>query len=489
MKTPSKTEMTKKEFEVRYLQQNDRIKEIIEREKGLNKGLTTKQLTMIAIGGAIGTGLFLGSGLAISTAGPSVIISYAIGALIALLLMGALSEMTVAHPTSGSFGAYAERYLNTWSGFSVRYSYWFCLVCAVGTEVTAIAIYMKYWFPTVPGIVWILLFAGLLIYVNATSVNMFGAVEYWLSLIKIVAITAFIILAVYVIVGADSSSGIGVQNYTNDGGFFPNGLWGMWIAIFISLFSYLSIEMIAVSAGEAKEPERAVPIALKSAVVRLILFYIVSLSLMLMIVPWGVAGIEVSPFVKVMEILNIPGAAGIVNFVVLVAALSAMNSQLYTSTRMMFSLSRAGYAPKIFGKLSKRSVPTLALATSVIGIAIATVYTVVSPETAFTTMISISSFGAMFTWFMIFITHLAFRKTWNEIGGRKLPVKMIGYPFTSILGAALVFSVVISTWYSENFKETLIYGIPWLILITAVYFVWKKIQPDQDGVESQEEAL
>lgn len=237
----------------------DRIHEIMEREKGLNRALTTRQLTMVAIGGAIGTGLFLGSGLAIGTAGPSVIISYSIGAVIALLLMGCLAEMTIAHPTSGSFGAYAERYINPWSGFTVRYSYWFCLICAVGTEVTAVAIYMKYWFPTIPGIVWVLLFSAVLIFVNATSVNMFGRVEYWFSFIKVVAIVGFIILAAYVLVGTGGNPDIGPQNYTVSGGFFPNGFWGMWIAVFISLFSYLSIEMIAVSAGEAEEPEKAVP--------------------------------------------------------------------------------------------------------------------------------------------------------------------------------------------------------------------------------------
>ena len=466
---------------------DNHLQDIIDREKGLRRGLTTPQLTMIAIGGAIGTGLFLGSGFAISTAGPSVIISYGIGALIALLLMGCLSEMTVAHPTSGSFGAYAERYINPWAGFSVRYSYWFCLVCAVGTEVTAVAIYMKYWFPTVPAIVWILLFSGMLLLVNATSVNLFGAVEYWLSFIKIVAITGFILLAVYVIVGADPGSNIGPQNYTNNGGFFPNGIWGMWIAIFISLFSYLSIEMIAVSAGEAQDPEKAVPIALRSAVFRLILFYLLTLSLMLMIVPWGAAGIDKSPFVKVMEIVGIPGAAGVMNFVILVAALSAMNSQLYVSTRMMFSLSRAGFAPKRFGKLSKRAVPTAALATSAIGIAIATLYSVISPSTAFATMISISSFGAMFTWFMIFVTHLYFRKQWDRMGGRQLPVRMIGYPYLTILGAVLLLLVVLSTWYSPDFKATLILGIPWLIIITIAYFIWKKVNEKKDSTAVKNE--
>ncbi|MEG0384697.1 MAG: amino acid permease [Solibacillus sp.] len=456
------------------MKNDNSFQDIIEREKGLHRSLTTGQLTMIAIGGAIGTGLFLGSGLAIGLAGPSVIVSYAIGALIALLLMGCLAEMTVAHPVTGSFGAYAERYINPWAGFTVRYSYWFSLVCAIGTEVTAVAVYMKYWFPTVPAIVWIVIFAAILMYVNLTSVKMFGAVEYWFSFIKIVAITGFIILAVYVVVGADSSSAIGIQNYTNDGGFFPNGMWGMWIAVFISLFSYLSIEMIAVSAGEAKDPEKAVPIALRSAVVRLVLFYLLTLSLMLMIVPWGAAGVDKSPFVKVMEIVNIPGAAAIMNFVVLVAALSAMNSQLYISTRMMFSLSRGGFAPKILGKLNKKSVPSIALFTSVIGIVFATIFTVVKPDSAFALMISLSSFGAMFAWFMIFVTHLFFRRKWNATNGRKLPVRMIGFPYLTILGAVLLASVVLSTWFSPDFKATLTLGFPWLLFISICYFIWKR---------------
>ncbi len=450
------------------------FQDIIEREKGLSRSLTTAQLTMIAIGGAIGTGLFLGSGLAIGLAGPSVIVSYAIGALIALLLMGCLSEMTVAHPVTGSFGAYAEKYINPWAGFTVRYSYWFSLVCAIGTEVTAVAIYMKYWFPTVPAIVWIVLFAAILMYVNATTVKVFGVVEYWFSFIKVVAITAFIILATYVIVGADATSAIGIHNYTSNGGFFPNGFSGMWIAVFISLFSYLSIEMIAVSAGEAKDPEKAVPIALRSAVVRLIVFYLITLSLMLMIVPWNMAGAEISPFVKVMQIVDIPGAAAIMNFVVLIAALSAMNSQLYISTRMMFSLSRGGYAPKILGRLNKKSVPSIALLASVIGIVFATIFTIVKPDTAFTLMISLSSFGAMFAWFMIFVTHLYFRKSWNESNGRKLPVRMIGYPYLTIFGALLLASVVLATWFSPDFRPTLLLGFPWLIFITICYFIWKR---------------
>lgn len=463
----------------------NQFQKIIDREKGLHRGLTTGQLTMIAIGGAIGTGLFLGSGFAIGFAGPSVLISYAIGAVIAFLLMGCLAEMTVAHPTSGSFGAFAEHYINPWAGFAVRYSYWACIVAAVGTEISAVAVYMKYWFPDAPGWLWIVLFSAVLIYVNATSVKMFGSVEYWFSMVKIVAIVSFILLGAYVVFGSSSQPEIGFHNYTEQGGFLPNGWWGMWVAVIVALFSYLSIEMIAVTAGEAQEPEKAVPRALRSTVVRLIVFYLLTLCLMLAIVPWKSAGVDKSPFVKVMELLSIPGAGGIMNFVVLIAALSAMNSQLYITTRMMFSLSRAGYAPKRFGALSKKGVPTSALWLSTIGIALAAVLEAVAPDQSFMLMMGISLFGAMFTWFMIFVTHLFFRKKWEASGGRKLPVRMIGYPYLTLLGAGLMLAIIITTWFTDAFQMTLIVGVPWMIFITVAYWIWSKSASKRSGLAEE----
>ncbi|CAM3465505.1 MULTISPECIES: amino acid permease [Brevibacillus] len=452
----------------------NQFQKIMDREGGLQRGLTTGQLTMIAIGGAIGTGLFLGSGFAIGFAGPSVLISYAIGAVIAFLLMGCLAEMTVAHPTSGSFGAFAEHYINPWAGFAVRYSYWACIVAAVGVEISAVAVYMKYWFPTAPGWIWIVLFSAVLIYVNATSVKMFGSVEYWFSMIKIVAIVSFILLGAYVVFGTSGSPEIGFHNYTDQGGFLPNGWWGMWVAVIVALFSYLSIEMIAVTAGEAQDPEKAVPKALRSTVVRLIVFYLLTLTLMLAIVPWKGAGVDKSPFVKVMELFSIPGAGGIMNFVVLIAALSAMNSQLYITTRMMFSLSRAGYAPKRFGTLSKKGVPTSALSLSTIGIALAAILEAVAPDESFILMMGISLFGAMFTWFMIFVTHLFFRRKWEASGGRRLPVRMIGFPYLTLLGAGLMLAIMFTTWFTDAFQMTLLVGVPWMILITLAYWLWKR---------------
>ncbi|MFF2876548.1 amino acid permease [Gottfriedia sp. NPDC057991] len=444
-----------------------------EQEKGLKRELKTSQLTMIAMGCAIGTGLFLGSGLAIKTAGPSVLLSYAVGAFIVLLLMGCLAEMTVAHPTSGSFGTIAEKYIHPMAGYLVRYSYWVAQVLAVGVEVSAIAVYMKYWFPTVPGIVWIAFFAAVLIYINATSVNTFATFEYWFSMIKVSAIVGFILLGSYVLFGSSHHANIGVENLTNDGGFMPFGWWGMWVAVFISLFSFLGTEMIAVTAGEAKEPDIAVPKALKATVFRLSIFYVLTIAIMLIIVPWKSAGVDESPFVKVMEILNIPFASGLMNFIILTAALSAMNSQLYASTRMVYSLSKTNHAPNILGKVSKKGVPANALAVSTIGIVVAGIVNAILPDSSYSFMMGISMFGAMFTWMTIFISHLFFRRKWEQSGGRKLPVKMIGFPYFTILGAILLLGLTITSWFT-GFKIMLQFGIPWLIVLSVAYLFINK---------------
>ncbi|WP_370679294.1 amino acid permease [Comamonas sp. GB3 AK4-5] len=452
------------------------FEDIVRRESGLKQQLSAGQMAMIAIGGAVGTGLFLGSGFAIGFAGPSVLLSYAIGALISLLLMGCLAEMTVAHPTSGSFGAYAEHYIAPWAGFLVRYAYWAAVVLAVGTEVTAVGLYMGYWYPDVPRWIWVALFSAALIAVNMMSVKAFGAVEYSFSLIKIVAIVAFILVGAWVVFGAPTP-GVGFANYVNNGGFFPNGLWGTWVGVVIAIFSYLSIEMIAVAAGEAKDPQRAITSAFRSTMVRLVVFYLATIALMLAIVPWAQAGKNGSPFVTVMQATGIPGAAGIINFVVLIAALSAMNSQLYITTRMMFSLSRAGHAPAVLGRVHANGVPLPALLLSCLGIAVATIFNIVNPEQSFMLMMAVSMFGAMFTWFMIFVTHLFFRTRRQHLGREATSFRMWGFPATTLLGAALMFAALVSTLFTDVFRLTLLTGIPFLLVLAAVYRLWYRKAP------------
>jgi L-asparagine transporter-like permease len=470
-------------LELAGTQMNDRVgfDHIIEREHGLRRTLSARRMSMIAIGGAIGTGLFLGCGLAIGLAGPGVLISYAIGALIALLLMGCLVEMTVAHPTTGSFGAYAEYYLGPLAGFLVRYAYWIGNVLAVGTEVTAIALYMRLWFPGLPGWVSIVGFSALLILVNARSVNVFGAIEYWFSTVKVTAIVLFIILASYFLwratsappaAGTIAAAGVGFHNYLDHGGFLPHGVWGAWVAVIVAIFSYFSIEMIAVAAGEAAQPQVAARRAFRSTVLRLILFYLLTLALVLAIVPWTVAGVDESPFVKVMRALAVPGAADIFNFVILVAALSAMNSQLYITTRMMFSLARAGCAPARFGRLNRRGVPLQALLLSSIGVAVAAALSVLAPRSAFVLMVSISAFGSLFAWMMIFLTHYSFRRAQERRGQPPAPLRMPGFPATTLLGAALMAAVLLTSVLTEAFRMTLLFGLPFLGVLCLVYQLW-----------------
>jgi AAT family amino acid transporter len=447
-----------------------RFDDITEREQGLHRNLTASQLSMIAIGGAIGTGLFLGSGFAIGFAGPSVLISYLIGAFITLLLMGCMAEMTVAHPTSGSFGAWAEFYISPLAGFLVRYTYAAGVIFALGTEVTAIAVYMHFWFPSVAGWIWICAFSLLIVAVNAFNVSLFGAIEYVFSSLKLTAIFIFLTLGSWVVFSHNHDASIGFHNYVAYGGFFPRGLSGMWVAVLVSLFSYFSIEMIAVAAGEAEDPQEAITKAFRVTMLRLFLFYILTLALILAIAPWNTLamGTTQSPFVTVMTRTHIAAAAGVVNFVILIAALSAMNSQLYTTTRMLFSLSRAGFAPRNLGKLTRNGVPISALFVSTIGIAVAAVLNVRYHERSFLLMLALSMFGPMFTWLMIFITHLSFRRRHQH---DRFAFRMWGYPYTSLLGAALMLAALFTTLFTREFQPAMIYGVPFLIVLTVAYYL------------------
>jgi len=444
------------------------FEQIVAREQGLHRRLGSARLSMIALGGAIGTGLFLGSAFAIGLAGPGVLVSYAIGALVALLLAGCLAEMTLAHPVTGSFGAFAEYYLGPLAGFLVRYTYWTCIVLAVGTEVSAVAVYMRFWFPAVPGWCWVLGFSATLIAINACSVGAFGLVEYWFSAIKVTAILAFIALATWILLrGGGPASGMGLRNYSGYGGFLPHGAWGVWVAVIVALFSYLSIEMIAVAAGEAEDPGRTVRRAFRVTAVRLVLFYLATLALILALVPWPSVGTQESPFVRVMRLLGIPAAAGVCNLVILIAALSAMNSQLYITSRTLFSLARAGEAPPRFGVVSARGIPLQALMMSSIGVAAAAVANVLAPAGAYLAMVSVSAFGALFTWMMIFLTHYRFRRAQGPAAPGAF--RMAGFPLTTLTGAALMAAVLVTSAFTAQFRLTLVFGLPFLGLLVCIY--------------------
>src|SRR3984885_14234517 len=266
---------------------------IASREAGLHKDLSRRQLIMIGLGGAIGTGLFMGSGQAIGYAGPAVILSFAIAALAAAAIVFSLSEMAVVHPSAGSFGTYAEIYLNPWAGMVVRYTYWLAQVIAVGGEAVAAGLYMTFWFPTTPVWMWSVGFAFTLLYFNSRSVNNFGTIEYWFALIKVVAIVIFIILGLVTILGIGTQP-VGFHNLTGlPGGFMPHGFGGVWMAVIIGILSFNGIEVIAVTSGEAKDPVRAIPAALRTMALRLFLFYVLALAIVVTFVPWTETGATV----------------------------------------------------------------------------------------------------------------------------------------------------------------------------------------------------
>ncbi len=453
----------------------DRHAEALANEHGLARQLTERQMSMIALGGAIGTGLFLGSALAVRTAGPAVILSYIFTSLIALLLMYCLSEMAVAHPTAGSFGVYADLYVSPWAGFVVRYTYWAAQSIAVGGEAVAAAIYTQWWFPHTPIWLWVVVYSVLLIVINATSVGAFGTFEYWFSMIKVTAIAVFIVLGAAVLLGVHQQQPIGLANFHANGGFLAKGWTGVWLALAFVIFSFIGTEIVAVTAGEAHDPERSVPRAMRTMLFRLVIFYVGAITVLVGVIPWTQIqpgqSVTVSPFVRVFDVMHVPIAAQIVNFVVLTAALSGMNCCLYLATRMVFSLARGGYAPAALGRVTRRGAPVPALLMSAIGLAIATVVAIVFPSSAYVYMFGIALFGGLFVWLMIFITHLFFRRRWEAQGGRTLPVRMPFFPITTILGALAVLAIIISTWWVDGMRPTLESGIPWLVALTALYWI------------------
>jgi len=380
------------------------------------------------------------------------------------------------HPTAGSFGTYAETYLNPWAGFVVRYTYWIAQVIAIGGEAVAAGLYMTFWFPTVPVWMWSLGFCAILLYFNSRAVNNFGTVESWFALIKVTAIVLFIILGAASIFGLGLPA-VGFHNLTGlPGGFLPKGLSGLWMAVIVGIFSFNGIEVIAVTSGEAKNPQAAIPAALRTMVFRLFLFYILSITIIVTTIPWTATGVTVvaqSPFVSVFQHSGIAHAAGIMNFVVISAALSSMNTNIYLCSRMLFSLSRGNYAPRRLGTLSRKGVPLAAILLSGAGILIAAGVSIFTPN-AYSYLLGVALFAAILVWMFILASHLSFRRHHDP---SKLPVRMPLFPWMQYAGLLLLAAILVTMGLDSNLYVSWLYGVPWLILISAAYFIWKLRHP------------
>lgn len=442
----------------------------------LSRALTQRQLTMMTIGGAIGVGLFLGSSVTIRLAGPGVILSYLFSAIIAFIVAYSIAEMAITHPVAGSFGVYAQTYLNGWSGFTVRVTYAFVQILAIGAEVTAVAIYFSVWFPAVPQWVWVVGASVGLIAVNGLRVRNFGEFEYWFAIIKVITIVIFILVGIGLILGVGSARAIGFSNLTSHGGFLPNGLKGVWLALGLALTSYMGVEIIGITAGEALQPEKTIPHAMRTVTLRLILFYVLSITVMLSMAPWNQmgSGITGSPFVQVFAKVGIPYAAKIMNLVVITAALSSANTNLYLTSRTLFSLSRGGYLPKGPGSLGRNGVPYIALMLSATGMVAAILLAIFAPSRAFLVLYGVAVAGMFFVWSIILLAHLSFRRSIGKSRVAQLPIRLPFSPYSQIAALIALASIAISTYQVDGLEYSVPSFIVLLLVITAFYSTLKR---------------
>ena len=449
-----------------------------QQEKGLKRGLSARHIRFMALGSAIGTGLFYGSASAIQMAGPAVLLAYLIGGAAVFMVMRALGEMAVHNPVSGSFGQYASTYLGPMAGFILGWTYAFEMIIVCLADVTAFGIYMGFWFPDVARWVWVLGIVFLIGGLNLCNVKVFGEMEFWLSLLKVGAIVAMILggfgIMLFGIHSAGETQASGLSNLWAHGGFMPNGVGGLIASFAVVMFAFGGIEIIGITAGEAKDPQRVIPKAINAVPLRILLFYVLTLFVLMAIYPWPQIGSQGSPFVQIFSNLGIGSAATILNIVVISAAVSAINSDIFGAGRMMYGLAQQGQAPKGFAQLSKQGVPWMTVV--VLGAALlgGVLLNYLIPENVFLVIASIATFATVWVWLMILFTQVAMRRsmTKEQVAELKFPVPFWPYaPAAAIVFMLFVFGVL---GYFPDTQAALLVGAVWIVLLVVAYLLWVK---------------
>ena len=434
-------------------------------ESGLRHQLSAGQMAMVAVGGSIGTGLLLGSAAAMEIAGPAVILSFLLAGFISWTVTMALGELSSLHPAAGSFGLYADLYLSPWAGFISRAGYWIAISVSVGANLVASATYMRYWFPTVPALVWIALFSLLLILVNLRSVGDYGRFEFWFAMIKLATMVTFIIIGGMLLAG-----GRVPPQYAAQGGFFPLGVLAPLLAMTFALYTFGGIEMVAITTGESRSPAE-IPRAVRLTFVTLAVVYLGAIVVLVGVMPWNRVGVSESPFVTVFRTVGIPAASSLMSFVILTAALSGANANLYSASRMLFSLARGGWAPASLGQLNKAGSPQLALLASSYGIVVAVVLEMWVPGNAFVYILSGALFGLMLSWLVSLAAHISCRRRMSSSQVNALPMRSPLGTWGSVLGLTLVTAAILKTWWDS--RVSLISGVSTLLILTAAYIFLK----------------
>ncbi|MBA8880120.1 amino acid permease [Phyllobacterium myrsinacearum] len=442
----------------------------------LARKLKSRHIHMIAIGGAIGVGLFLGSGKAISMAGPGLLLSYAVGGIAVFFIMRALGELLLHKPVAGSFATYAEEYVGPFAGFATGWSYWFMWVVIGMAEITAVGVYIHYWLPNVPQWVPAMVTLAVLYIVNVVAVRLFGELEFWFALIKVVTIVALILggLAVIVFRIGELGQQASFSNLWTHGGFLPFGALGAVLALQMVMFAYQGVELIGVTAGEAENPEDVLPRATNGIIWRILIFYLGALAVIMALLPWNQLDPNTSPFVFVFDKLGLSIAADVINFVVITAAASSCNSGIFSNGRMLFTLARAGQAPRIFGRVSRNHVPFYGITASTAVMSIGVVLNYVVPEQAFIWITSISLVGSLWTWSIIMIAHLGYRRAVARGEANPVHFRMPGAPVANWLVVAFLLMVAVFLGFDPSTRVALYVAPIWFGLLAIAYQFTKR---------------
>lgn len=446
----------------------------------LQRGLNTRHIRFLALGSAIGTGLFYGSATAIKMAGPSVLLAYIVAGIAIYIVMRALGEMAVQNPVSGSFSHYASQYIGPLAGFTTGWTYVFEMIIVALADVTAFGIYMGFWYPDVPRWIWILSLIMFLGAINLIHVKVFGELEFWLSIVKVSAIVAMILGGIGLMFygfHADHSSVVpGIQNLWIYDGFMPHGIAGLVACLSVVVFAFGGIEIIGITAGESQDPKTTLPKAINAVPVRILLFYVLTIFVLMSIFPWNQIGSQGSPFVQIFENLGIQSAATILNIVVITAAVSAINSDVFGAGRMLYGMANRGQAPRIFQKLSRNGVPWMTVVVMAGVLLIGVVLNYLIPENVFVIIASIATFATVWVWLMILLSQVAMRRKLSTAEIKALDFPVFGWPYAPAFAIGFMVFILVMMGYFTDSRPAIYVGITWLALLTIAYRIWVKPQ-------------
>ncbi|MGO4810026.1 amino acid permease [Cupriavidus sp. 2MCAB6] len=442
-------------------------------EETLQRGLKNRHIQLIALGGAIGTGLFLGIAQTIKMAGPSVLLGYAVAGIIAFFIMRQLGEMVVDEPVAGSFSHFANKYCGSFAGFMSGWNYWVLYILVSMAELSAVGIYVQYWWPHIPTWVSALAFFLLINAINLSSVKSFGEMEFWFSIVKVLAIVGMIVFGGYLLASGTAGPQASVANLWQHGGFFPNGISGLVMAMAVIMFSFGGLELVGITAAEADAPEKTIPKATNQVIYRILIFYVGALGVLLSLYPWEKVVTGGSPFVLIFHAMNSDIVATVLNAVVLTAALSVYNSGVYCNSRMLYGLAKQGNAPQALLKVNKRGIPLAALGVSALATAACVVINYFMPGEAFELLMGLVVSALIINWAMISIIHLKFRRD-KRIAGQETRFRSLGYPFTNYLCLVFLAGILYVMYLTPGLRIS-VYLIPaWMAVLGVSYRLRQK---------------